>query len=99
MKNFVSFCELGEKNVVNICDGEALGCVCNLELDICSGRVCALYAGRPGEGLFSRGRETRIVWERIECIGEDVILVRLPEHEKEQDVPCEHKDRPRFKLF
>ncbi len=33
------FCEMREKEVVNICTGKQLGCVVDLELDTCSGRL------------------------------------------------------------
>ena len=30
-------CELREKEVINICDGKRLGCIVDLEFDICGG--------------------------------------------------------------
>ncbi len=33
------FCEMREKEVVNICTGKQLGCVVDLELDTCSGKI------------------------------------------------------------
>lgn len=35
-------CELREKEVINICDGEKLGNVCDIDFDIKTGRICAL---------------------------------------------------------
>ena len=54
---------LQEKEVINICDGRRLGCVCDLELDAISGKICTLiidYSGmwqqveflRKGTGIF-----------------------------------------------
>ena len=55
------------KEVVNICDGCRLGYVCDVELDLISGRIIALLL--PGPCRF------RIPWGSIKRIGSDIILV------------------------
>ena len=65
-----------EKEVVNVADGRKLGYVCELEFDICDGRITAIVI--PGKaGFCGIGAKESIVipWEKIERIGEDVILV------------------------
>ena len=39
---------LQEKEVINICDGRRLGCVCDLELDAISGKICTLIIPECG---------------------------------------------------
>ena len=65
-----------EKEVVNVADGRKLGYVGELEFDICDGRITAIVI--PGKsGFCGIGAKESIVipWDRIERIGEDVILV------------------------
>lgn len=70
--------DLRDKDVININDGRKLGCVSNVDIDICSGRLSAIMV--PGEikgFIFGRCEEVRIPWERIVRIGDDAILVDL----------------------
>ena len=65
-----------EKEVVSICDGKKLGCVGEVEFNVCDGRLTAIII--PVEsGFLGLGSRERIVipWEKIVRIGEDVILV------------------------
>ena len=79
-----SFTELKNKNVINLCDGSSLGCICDIELNTCTGSVTAIVL--PGNGLLaSLSAKNRIVipWCDIERIGKDTILVkynRIEEH-------------------
>ncbi len=45
------FCKLRQKEVVNIVDGARLGFICDLVLDICTGKICAIVV--PGPSRFS----------------------------------------------
>ena len=76
----LSSCEMKEKEVVNVCDGRSLGSPADFEFDAKEGRICSLILCRR-DGLFFRGEELIIPWSRIECIGEDKILVRLKPEE------------------
>lgn len=71
-------CDLREKEVINLCDGTRLGCPCDFEFQACDGRIVALIVPR-GSGFLGLGhaRDLVIPWNKIECIGEDAILVRL----------------------
>ena len=64
--------------VINLCDGARLGTTQALEIDPDCGSVTALLI--PVEcGFFSFGKSDvyRIPWCRIECLGEDTVLVKL----------------------
>ncbi|MEY8516203.1 YlmC/YmxH family sporulation protein [Lachnospiraceae bacterium 29-84] len=75
------FCELREKEVVNVCNGQCLGFVVDLEIDPCKGLILALII--PGCGkmwsMFGRGSEVIIPWNQVVKIGADIILVDIPE--------------------
>ena len=72
-----SFYELREKDVVNVNNGERLGRICDIDIDLETARVCALIL--PGKcrcfGLFGREDDITIAWGEITLIGEDVIFV------------------------
>ena len=65
-----------EKDVINVCDGRRLGCVAEVEFNVCDGHLTAIVVPLSG-GFLGMGCKDRLVipWERIERIGEDVILV------------------------
>lgn len=72
------FSSLRNKEVVNVCDGAALGCICDLEVNHATGQVVRLVL--PGEGIggmLSAKKRLFIPWDCVERIGDDVILVRL----------------------
>ena len=82
--------DLREKEVINVCDGAKLGCTGDFEFDICTGRITAIiiicetgFLGFGGEECFV------IPWEKIECIGEDAVLVKIPVG----DLCCFERDR------
>ena len=78
----ISTVELRELEVINLCGGERLGYVCELEIDLDCGQILSLVV--PIEGgfsPFSKKEEYIIPWCKIECIGEDNILVRLTAEE------------------
>ncbi len=71
-------CDLREKEVINLCDGTRLGCPCDFEFNSCDGRIVALIVPRGGGFLgLGHAHDLIIPWQKIECIGEDAILVRL----------------------
>jgi len=71
-----TFSDLRDKEVVNVRDGKRLGYVCDAEIDCGSGRICALLIPGPSKFLgFVKGPMIRVPWERIERIGDDIILV------------------------
>ena len=76
----LTFCELREKEVVNITDGKKLGRILDMALT-CSGNVLGIIV--PGEKKFFKnisGDESIFVpWKNIVKIGEDAILIELGE--------------------
>ena len=73
-----STADLREKEIINLCDGMRLGYADDFEFDLCDGHITALLLSHH-RGLLglSKCEELRIPWDRIECIGEDTILVKL----------------------
>ncbi len=69
--------DLSEKEVIAVEDCRILGCVEDVEFDLCTGKILALLV--PAERSFlGLGRPTchyKIPWNQIEKIGDDVILV------------------------
>lgn len=84
---------LSGKIVINVCDARRLGHITNFEVDLCEGRITAIFVpGDFGFFCFSKGSDIRIPWENIRKIGEDAILVELthrpgecrPTHQKKK---------------
>ena len=70
--------DLCSMEVINLCDGGKLGYPSALELCAEDGRITALLIPRECGFLgFGKSERYRIPWCRIECIGEDAILVKL----------------------
>ena len=64
--------------VINLCDGGRLGYPSSLELCAEDGKVTAIIIPKECGLLgFGKSEHYRIPWCRIECIGEDAILVKL----------------------
>lgn len=72
-------CELREKEVINCCDGERLGYVCDIEFNSCSGCIEKIIIPGPCKiwGILGRDHEYIIPWRCIKQIGTDVILVEI----------------------
>ena len=68
------------KEVINITDGKRLGFVQDVTADLETGKISSIIV--PGNNkimsyIFSFNDSIIIPWEKIECIGTDVILVRI----------------------
>ena len=74
--------QLREKEIINLCDGTRLGYADDFEFDLNDGCITALLlSNQRGVFCFSKCDELCIPWDKIECIGEDTILVKLNLHE------------------
>ena len=74
--------DLKNKEVINVCSGKALGCVVDLEIDLCSGRIAALIVpGNTRIFSFSNKNDLRIPWDKVTRIGDDTVLVELHDEE------------------
>ena len=76
--------ELCSMQIINLCGGTCLGTPESLEIR-CGCDSCVITAlivpcetGLASWLPFGKHTVWRIPWERVECIGEDAILVRLP---------------------
>ncbi len=78
----ISTAELREKEVINLCGGERLGYPCDFEFDLDDGRITAIIVPE-GSGISWLGKREEFIipWCRIECIGEDAVLVKIPQNE------------------
>ena len=70
-------CELKHKEVINICDGQKLGCITDLIFDLCAGCISFIIIPGPCKafGIFGREEEYVIPVRCIKQIGDDVVLV------------------------
>lgn len=71
--------DLKQKEVINISDGRRLGFVSDVEFDLENGKIDAIVIPGGGRffGIIGRDNEVIIPWERINKIGEDIILVEM----------------------
>lgn len=67
------------KEVININDAKRLGFVQDVCADLGSGRITSIIV--PGSkkimSMFSKEDDIVIAWDKIKCIGEDIILVDI----------------------
>ena len=81
----MTFCELREKDVINICNCKRLGCVSDLVFDPKNGCILALITSSNEKlwGLLGKDCEYEIPWCKIKQIGPDIILVEMdPEKDR-----------------
>lgn len=73
------FAGLTEKEVINICDGSRLGRVCDLEVEMPSGKICTLIVPEEGSkwNFFACSRVYMVPWSCVRQIGDDIILVEV----------------------
>lgn len=74
-------CELREKEVINTCNCKRLGCVADVNLNLCNGCLESIIIPGPGKicGFLGSDSEYIIPFEYIKKIGEDIILVEICE--------------------
>ncbi len=68
------------KEVINIFDGKRLGFVQDVCADLETGTITSIIV--PGNtnkfmSIFSSNNDIVIPWDKIKCIGEDLILVEI----------------------
>ncbi len=70
-------CDLREKEVINVCDGQRLGFVEDVEFDLCTGEITCLIVPGPCKlfGILGREEEYVIPLCHIRKVGCDLILV------------------------
>lgn len=75
------FCELKEKEVINERNCKRLGFVCDMDIDICTGKIINIIIPGPCKiwGILGRDHEYVINFCCIKQIGPDIILVDIDE--------------------
>ena len=75
----ISFCNLRNKEVINVCDGKKLGNIVDLVFDTCYGKVTGIVipADRSILNVFKTCNDIFIPYNKICKIGKDIILVEL----------------------
>lgn len=67
------------KEVINITDGKRLGYVQDVTADLKTGTITSIIV--PGSNknfnFFQTSQDIVIPWNKIHCIGEDIILVEI----------------------
>lgn len=69
---------LRDKEVINVCDGRRLGYVFDVEINIAQGTVMAIVVLFDCRVFgFGKCEELVIPWDKIQCFGEDAVLVSV----------------------
>jgi len=81
--------DIKNKEVINICDGNSLGYVYDVEINLEDGIIEGIIV--PAEHSFfdflSKGKDNLLIkWSEIKTIGEDVILVEVKNLFKEYNM-------------
>ncbi len=72
----ISFSELRNKEIVNLCNGSRMGHIIDVVFNSDSGKVSGIVV--PGEKkIFKKSGDLFVPIEKIRRIGDDVILVRF----------------------
>lgn len=76
---------LQKKEIINLCDGTRLGFATAFEFDPKCATILSLMVPKSTGFLgFGKTEYLFIPWNRIECFGEDTILVRLDRAEADR---------------
>ncbi|MBQ7347890.1 MAG: YlmC/YmxH family sporulation protein [Clostridia bacterium] len=98
MKRF-STADLRQLEIVNLCDGSRLGYANDFEFDCEDAKILSLIInGSCGIFGFCKEDDLIIPWHKIECIGEDTILVKLTQHELSCCVCQHHRKNKHFRF-
>ena len=90
--NICSTDDIRKKEIINLCDGTRLGCATDFEINVYDAKILALIISSSGWFGFGKGENIIIPWEKIECIGEDTILVKI-ENLENKGACCDKKKR------
>jgi YlmC/YmxH family sporulation protein len=73
----IKFSELRCKEVICVNDGQRLGFICDVKLEVPEGNVCAIVVPGPCRflGLWGRQCDYHIPWNCIRKVGPDIVLV------------------------
>lgn len=70
--------DLRKKEVISVDTAERLGYVCDIDVDIATGRINSIILPSGGilGQLFRAGREIVIPWSSVVAVGSEFILVK-----------------------
>ena len=73
----MTFLDLKQKEVINCKDCKRIGCVADVEIDPCSGQICALIVPAPVHlfSCFGKSEKYYIRFCDVVRIGPDIVLV------------------------
>lgn len=73
--------DIRNKEVINMSTGIRLGYVSDVEVDVSTGQIISIVVPGPSRylGLLGREEDFVIPWKKIGRIGEDIILVDIPQ--------------------
>lgn len=78
----ISTAALRELEVINLCGGERIGYPCDFEFDLDDERILSIIVpSSESVSIFGKREEYVIPWCKVECIGEDAILIKMPQNE------------------
>lgn len=84
--------QLRERDVINVCTGRRLGYICDFVIDCDCGKITAILVSDHFFSLSGGKNTICIPWEKICCIGNDAVLVRIEEDdckpERRSDDSC-----------
>lgn len=80
--DIISTADLRKKEIINLCNGARLGYACDFEFDKCNCQITGLVL-EQSTGFLGLGTADRAVipWCKVNCIGEDTILVNFSSQE------------------
>ncbi|MFO7819227.1 MAG: YlmC/YmxH family sporulation protein [Halanaerobacter sp.] len=75
--------ELSAKDVVNISNGQRLGEIVDVDIDLTEGAIKGIMIPQHNSvfNFLSKEEKVYIAWDDIHKIGEDVVLVKLMNEE------------------
>lgn len=73
----ITFEEICKKEIINITDGSSLGFAGDILFDCESRKITALIIKKKPKifGFFEKEDDVSIIWDKIESVGKDAILV------------------------
>lgn len=83
-------CDLRQKEVINICGAQRLGYVYDVEIDFDTGNIQSIIIpARHGLlGWLFKKKDYVVPWDKIVCVGEDVVLVQMQEFMENKTLPA-----------
>ena len=80
--DILSTSDLRKKEIINLCNGSRLGYACDFEFNKCTAQITGLILEQSSGFLGLGGGDITVIpWSKIQCIGEDTILINFTTQE------------------